>query len=135
FCLARTREILTTKYFVANSRQIEVSARRRLSAREICQDGFGGAPSTEHCAVNRSSIAVVAGKVDTGADAHGSLRWFESTRKLLWLRVRDAIAFQMTPGTGDGAEPIFRVRDDEAAELLVGKLLRGEDGDGDQRFS
>ena len=78
---------------------------------------------------------MVATKINTGPDADGALRWFESTRKLLWLRVRDAIAPQMTPGTGDGAKPIFHLRDDEAAELLVGKLLRAEDGDGDQRFS
>ena len=77
---------------------------------------------------------MIAAKVDTRANANRPLRRLERAGKLLRLSVRNAVAFQIAPGAHDGTEPVFHLRDDEAAELLVGELLRAEHGDGDQRI-
>src|SRR5882762_7005257 len=78
---------------------------------------------------------MIAAEIDAGANAYGTLGWFERAGKLLRLCVRDAIAAEEFPGTRDGAEPIFHLRDDEAAELFVGKLLDAKHRDRDEGFS
>src|SRR5882672_4121642 len=78
---------------------------------------------------------MIAAEIDAGANAYGTLRRFERAGKLLRLCVRDAIAAEEFPGTRDRPEPIFHLRDDEAAELFIGELLDPEHGDGDERFS
>jgi len=78
---------------------------------------------------------MIAAEIDAGANPYGALGRFECAGKLLWLCMRDAIAAQEFPGTRDGAEPIFHLRDDEPAELVVGELLDAEHGDGDEGFS
>src|SRR6476619_2253476 len=75
---------------------------------------------------------MIAAKVDTGPYANWPLGRFESARKLLRLGVRNAVAFQVAPGTGNRAKPAVHLRDDKAAELLLSELLSTEDTDSDQ---
>src|SRR2546423_2736145 len=89
-------------------------------AREVGEDSFGGAAAAEHGAMDASVVSVIAAEIDAGANAYRALRRFECAGKLLWLCMRDAVAAEEFPGTRDGAEPIFHLRDDEAAELFVG---------------
>ena len=78
---------------------------------------------------------MIAAEIDAGANPYGALGRFECAGKLLRLCVRDAVAAEKFPGTRDGAEPVFHLRDDEPAELVVGELLDTEHGDGDEGFS
>src|SRR5256885_14192361 len=109
-------------------------ASRKLP-KEVGEDGFGGAAAAEHGAMDASVVSVIAAEIDAGANAYRALRRFKCAGKLLRLCVRDAIAAKKFPGTRDGAEPIFHLRDDEAAELFVGELLDAEHRDGDEGFS
>src|SRR5438552_837768 len=85
--------------------------------------------------MNACVLPVIAAEIDAGANANGALRRFERAGILLRLCVRDTVAAKKFPGARDGAKPVFHLRDDEAAELLVSELLDAEDGNGDERFS
>ena len=52
----------------------ERRANSECLAGEIGEDGFGGAASTDHGAVNGSVIAVIATKINARTDAHRALR-------------------------------------------------------------
>ena len=75
---------------------------------------------------------MIAAEIDARPYAHGPLGGFESPGKLLRLRMWNSVAFQITPRARDRAEPIFHLRDNEAAELLFRQLLHAEDADRDQ---
>src|SRR6266852_2080174 len=75
---------------------------------------------------------MVAAEVDAWADADGTHGRLERARVLLRLRMRDAVALQVAPGTRDITEPVLHLRDDEAAELGFGEFLHAENGDGDE---
>jgi hypothetical protein len=106
-----------------------------LLAGEVGEDGFGGAATAEHGTLNGGVVAMIAAKVDAGTNADGTLRRFEGAGILPRLCVWDAIATEEFPGTRDGTEPIFHLRDDETTKLVVGQLLDAEDGDGYEGFS
>src|SRR5438045_4062762 len=108
------RKITSAKWCGKLSRTIQ------SLTREVGEDGFGGASAAEHGAVDTGVVPMIAAEVDAGANAYRALRRFECAWILLRLCVRDAIAAEEFPGTRDGAEPIFHLRDDEAAELFVG---------------
>src|SRR5579859_3425434 len=78
---------------------------------------------------------MVAAQINSRTNANRTLRRFQSAGELLRLGMGNSIAFQITPGGSDRTEPVFHLRDDETAELLVGELLSAEHGGGDQRFS
>jgi len=72
---------------------------------------------------------MIAAEIDARPYAHGPLGGFESPGKLLRLRMWNSVAFQITPRARDRAEPIFHLRDNEAAELLFRQLLHAEDAE------
>ena len=75
---------------------------------------------------------MIAADVNAWAGAYLGAAAVLAHRKLLWLRVRDAVAAKKLPATGDFAKPVFHLRDDETAQLYFSEGLRAEDGDRDE---
>src|ERR1035438_244882 len=95
-------------------------------AAEIGKHGFGCAAAADHRAIDGGVIAMIAANVYAGASAHGTLRRFKGAGKLLWLGVSNFVTAQESPTAGNFSEPIFHLRNDEAAKLHFGEGLRAK---------
>ena len=69
---------------------------------------------------------MIAAGVDARPYAHWPFGRLKRPWILLRLRVRDAVAAQESPGTGDLAEPAFHLCDDESPQLHIRQLVCAE---------